>query len=94
MLGVERLPPISAALVIESVALECARDLHGEKSCETEGIGPLRRKLGHVPPPSQYTLLPMEVARDQARTVLAGLCEHCPFDDCPMKLWDISVSSG
>lgn len=93
----ERLPAIDAALILETVGLEIFRDQFGMRQCLERGIGPRRRKLGPAPilfvPPlaedAHEMTLPeaMEIARDEARTLLAGMCRVCPFEHCKMKDW-------
>lgn len=95
-----RLPPISAALILETVGLEVFRDQFGMVQCLTRGIGPRRKKLGPVPidpirfaPPlatevHDMTLIEAaEIARDEARVMLAEMCSACPFQHCKMKGW-------
>lgn len=93
----DRLPEISAALILETVGLEVFRDKFGMQECLEYGIGPMREKLGPAPvffaPPFATEALPltmpeaMELARDEARAVLAGMCRVCPFKHCGMKDW-------
>lgn len=83
----ERLPPITTALVLESIELEVFRDQFGMVACTTRGAGAMRRKLGPIPgePPCG---MPAELARDGARILLAALCQQCPHKRCKMKGWD------
>lgn len=96
-----RLPRIDAALILETVGLEIFRDKFGMRECRIYGIGPMRRKLGPVPPLPIHFVPPlaveahemtleeaMEIARDEARSMLAGLCRMCPYRTCAMKTWD------
>lgn len=83
-----RLPPIDAALVLEAIGLEVFRDQFGGKACLDRGVGPRRKKLGPLPP-ERVLSIPAELARDEARAVLAGLCDVCPFRRCAMKAWGI-----
>lgn len=84
----DRLPPITTALVLESIGLEVFRDQFGMVACTTRGAGAMRRKLGKIPETLPDNLLRAEAARDGARVVLAGLCERCPHKRCKMKGWD------
>ena len=43
---VDRLPPISAAVVLEMVGLEVTRDQFGMVQCLNRVVGPRRKKLG------------------------------------------------
>lgn len=99
----ERLPPISAALILETVGLEVFRDKFGMRECLDFGIGPMRKKLGRVaeapilfiPPLAEEAHIltlgeAVEIARDEARQMLAGMCRMCPFKTCVMKAWDIT----
>lgn len=98
--GNERLPRIDAVLILETVGLEIFRDQFGMRACLDRGIGPRRRKLGPVPDARILFVPPLapdahemtleeavEIARDEARTVLAGMCRVCPFRNCVMKDW-------
>lgn len=90
-----RLPAISAALVLQTIGLEIFRDQFGAAACNTRGIGADRRRLGHMPPDAPLAgCPPMELARDEARVLLAGICDVCKFKRCKMKLWDIMPPSG
>lgn len=99
----DRLPRIDAALILETVGLEVFRDKFGMRECLEYGIGPMRRKLGpageapiiFIPPlaeePHDLTLEEaVEIARDEARTMLAEMCRVCPFKTCSMKSWATS----
>lgn len=89
-----RLPGITAALVLGMVGQEVFRDAFGMAACCTRGIGAQRRKLGPVAEDPALTLDLTETARDQARQVLAGMCGTCRFQRCKMKFWDIKRPSG
>lgn len=95
-----RLPPVSAAMILECVGLEVFRDQFGMRQCIERGVGTRRKKLGpaqvapilFVPPLAEeaheLTLVEaVEIARDEARTVLARMCSACPFENCRMKSW-------
>lgn len=95
-----RLPRIDAALILETVGLEVFRDKFGMRDCKAYGIGPMRRKLGQIAQapilfipalavePHDLTMEEaVEIARDEARTMLAGMCGMCPFKTCSMKSW-------
>lgn len=93
-----RLPRIDAALILETVGLEVYRDKFGMRDCCAYGIGPMRRKLGSAPPirfvpplaEEEHELSleeAMEIARDEARAMLAGMCRVCPHKTCTMKAW-------
>lgn len=86
---ISRLPPITAALVLCVTGLEVSRDHRGMEPCSERGIGALRRKLGPAPPRCADELNAPEIARDQARTMLAGICRVCPHKRCRMKRWGI-----
>lgn len=96
----DRLPPISAALILETVGLEVFRTKFGMRQCLENGIGPRRKMLGPAPTTPIHFVPPMaaeahdmthaeamEIARDEARIVLQGICELCPFQHCKMKAW-------
>lgn len=95
-----RLPPISALLILEAIGLEVFRDRAGMHQCLTHGIGPRRIKLGaaqisplrFVPPlaAEEHDMTAaeaVEIARDEARTLLKAMCAKCPFRNCRMKSW-------
>lgn len=95
-----RLPVISAALILESVGLEVFRDQFGMAQCLSRGIGPRRKKLGPIaedphafvfapgdPPFDAASVCASELARDEARQILAGMCRICPFKHCKMHTW-------
>jgi hypothetical protein len=87
-----RLPPITSALALLVVGWEVQRDVCGQKTCEAVGVGAYRRKLGMLtikPPRGSIS----EMARDEARTVLARMCATCQLE-CPMKEWGITPPSG
>lgn len=94
----DRLPVIDAALILETVGLEVFRDQFGMHQCLLRGIGPRRKKLGPAPPirfvpplaPVEHDMTleeAIEIARDEARIMLAGMCRVCPFGNCKMKAW-------
>lgn len=87
----DRLPQITAALVIEAVGLEVFRDQFGMQQCLVRGIGPRRKKLGLIADIPGFLIGPEEMARDGARQILAGLCRVCPFASCRMKTWDMGL---
>lgn len=101
-MGVHINTRISAALILERVGLEVFRDQFGMRQCQARGIGPRRKKLGH-PPPIRFvpplgeeehdmTLEEaMELARAEARFLLAGMCSACPFENCKMKDWSAAT---
>lgn len=96
-----RLPPISAGLILEAVGLEIFRDRSGMQECLSHGIGARRVKLGaaqispvrFVPPlaAEEHDMTAaeaVEIARDEARTLLKAMCASCPFRHCRMKSWN------
>jgi hypothetical protein len=100
-----RLPHIDAALILETVGLEVFRDQFGMRQCLERGIGPRRKKLGAVPPqPIRFVpplgkqaedltlVMAVELARDEARVLLAAMCEACPFKHCRMKGFGVTPS--
>lgn len=97
----ERLPPLSAALVLETVRLETFRDQYGMLQCSNRNIGPMRKKLGAVPLIAPISALDdpekglpaAEIARDQARVLLAEMCRVCPYTECRMKTWQVKKQS-
>lgn len=100
MVSTTRLPRIDATLILETVGLEVFRDKFGMRDCRKYGIGPMRRKLGPVAQ-APIIFIPamakeahiltldeaVEIARDEARQMLAGMCRVCPFKTCAMKTW-------
>lgn len=105
MSDAKRLPHIDAALILETVGLEVFRDQFGMRQCLERGIGPRRKKLGAVPPqPIRFVpplaqealdmtlVMAVEIARDEARVLLAAMCETCPFKHCKMKEFGIKPS--
>lgn len=84
-----RLPSITAALVLCVTGLEVFRDLWGMEPCMERGIGAYRRKLGPAAMKRADELDAPETARDEARMLLAGICKVCPHKRCRMKRWGI-----
>jgi hypothetical protein len=81
-----RLPAITAALVLEAVGLEIFRDRFGQRQCLANGVGVRRKKLSSIgEDPRTFAASDAELARDQARQLLAGICRVCPFEHCRMK---------
>lgn len=86
----ERLPKVTAALVMMITGLEVFRDLWGQEPCSERGLGAYRRKLGPAPIKiERHTLAAVEVAKDEVRVVLAGICALCPHKRCRMKRWGV-----
>jgi hypothetical protein len=91
----DRLPAISAALVLEVTRLEVFRDQFGMIQCRQRGIGPLRKKLGPaLRDVGPEEMAPNEAALDQCRILLEGLCERCEHTTCPMKAWGLMGRSS
>lgn len=86
----ERLPPITAALLLGVTGLEVFRELSGQEPCSERGLGAYRRKLGPAPVKiERHALVPVELAKDEVRVMLAGICELCPHSRCRMKRWGV-----
>lgn len=91
----KRLPPLSAALAMEAVALEERREDNGAAWCAFSGVGATRRRVGNAPlyfaPPKGELEVPgsptVERVRDQTRVFLYMVCRKCPHQTCPMKRW-------
>jgi hypothetical protein len=82
----QRLPPLSTALILETMRLEDDRDSKGVKWCLAHGIGARRQKLGPLPAENNSVVTRgLEMHRDNARVLLASLCEICPKTRCEMK---------
>jgi hypothetical protein len=85
---VERLPVLTAALVIEAAGLETFRDQFGMFQCAARGIGARRKKLGKpAEDPDTFSGNPTEKVRDEARQLLAGMCAVCEYKHCRYKEW-------
>jgi hypothetical protein len=87
-----RLPPLTATLALLAVSWEVQRDLTGQDTCNTTLVGAYRRKLGPLTLVRPTDTM-AEITRDNARAVLARICDSCPFGRCPMKKWGIRPPS-
>lgn len=82
----ERLPKLTAELLILGLLLEVLPDAVGTKACADHLVGRMRRQLGPAPPTvDRSALAHTEVVVDEARTVLSALCERCGKTDCALK---------
>jgi hypothetical protein len=80
----DKLPPVTADLVISMTMLELFRDSHGARWCHDDFVGPLRKKLGH--PRENRKGTGTDAALADARNLLAEFCVACPHA-CIMKGW-------
>lgn len=80
------LPPITTALVLQTMLLEIQRDAMSWDACEQRFVGEMRRRLGH-PMVERGAASNIDPARDGACAVLSAFCRVCPYTDCPMKRW-------